>query len=506
MGFRPFLGLVEWRLCEAWPRSDWPALDSFLPFAFESLMQNPLRHLPSVNELLENPQLQKVVDRVNHSVVVNGARKILDDVRGQVRQAADNVTIPTPAELASRVADWVLREEQPRLRPVINATGILLHTGLGRAPLSQEALQSITAIAGGYSSLEVDLESGHRSQRGNAVEKLLCELTGAEAATVVNNNAGATLITLATLAKGREVVVSRGHLIEIGGSYRLPDVMAVSGAILKEVGTTNKTRISDYSSAIGESTGALMKVHPSNFEVVGFTESVGIESLVEVAHQHRLPVIDDIGSGALFDFGKYGLSHEPVVADSIQAGADVALFSGDKLVGGPQCGIIVGKKKYIDKILKNPLMRALRVDKMTLAGLAATLRVYRDVESAEQAIPLLAMLSTSLENLAHRAERLAPQIDAIPGIESATAVACHSMLGGGTVPTQQIESMGIAICPTELSVDKLATRLRKGSPALFGRINNDRLLLDLRTVTPSFDVEIVDLLSTACGTPLSTEE
>lgn len=469
-------------------------------------MPNPLRSLPSVNELLGNPRLQKMVEQVNHSVVVEGVRKILDDVRTQVQETATQMNVPDPAELAERVAAWVSRAEKPGLVPVINATGIMLHTGLGRAPLAEQALDSINAIATGYCNLEVDVKSGERSQRVFVVQDLLKQVTGAEAAMVVNNNAAATLLALAALAGGKQVIVSRGQLIEIGGSYRLPDVMECSGAILKEVGTTNKTRIDDYRNAIGDETGAILKVHPSNFEVVGFTQSVGLKELVELGKKNSLPVIDDIGSGSLVDLSKYGPIEEPVVKKSIEAGADVVLFSGDKLLGGPQCGIVVGKQKWIEKMLKHPLARSLRVDKLTLAALDATLRLYRDEAQAEQKIPLLSMLSTSLENLQHRAERICPQLDALESLASAEIIESESMLGGGSVPGQTIPSIAVALTPKSMSVEKLAARLREGHPALFGRISKDRLLFDLRTVPPKFDTQIVPLVREACHEPASTEE
>ncbi|MCL4157610.1 UNVERIFIED_CONTAM: hypothetical protein GTU68_061434, partial [Idotea baltica] len=286
-----------------------------------------------------------MVESVNHTVVADGVRTFLDDFRQQVSNAAGEIKVPTPQEMADKIADWLQDEEVPYLRSVVNATGIILHTGLGRAPLADSAVDAVKEIATGYASVEIDLKSGERGQRVKAVERLLCELTGAEAAVVVNNNAAATMLTLSALAGGTEVIVSRGQLIEIGGSYRLPEVMECSGAKLREVGTTNKTRPSDYENAINENTGALLKVHPSNFEVVGFTAAVSTKEMVAIGQKHGIPVIDDVGSGALIDFTRFGLMNEPVVRDSINDNADVALFSGDKLIGGPQCGIIVGKSK-----------------------------------------------------------------------------------------------------------------------------------------------------------------
>ena len=374
---------------------------------------------------------------------------------------------------------------------MINGTGIILHTGLGRAPIAQSAVAAIVDIASGYASVELDLKTGERGQRVQSVERLLRELTGAESAVVVNNNAAATMLTLSALATGKQVIVSRGELIEIGGSYRLPDVMECSGAKLREVGTTNKTHLTDYENAINENTGALLKVHPSNFEVVGFTKSVSTKEIVELGRKHDLPVIDDIGSGALVDFSKFGLTNEPVASVSIRDGADLALFSGDKLLGGPQCGIIVGKRRYIDMILKSPLMRALRVDKMTLAALAATLQLYRDPETAEQEIPVLLMLSMPIENLKLRATKISQQIGHLPGIGSCEVIEEQSMLGGGSLPTQKIPTWCLAITASTGSVEQLTRGLRGAKPAVIGRVSKDRLLLDLRTILPSQDIATV---------------
>ena len=456
-------------------------------------MQNIFRNLPSVSQLLESPQLKQLVESVNHSVVVDGVRDFLDDLREQVSSAAEEVSIPTPNELAEKIADWLKSEEKPYLRRVINGTGIILHTGLGRAPLAQSAIKAVEEISTGYASVEVDVKTGERGQRIKAVERLICELTGAEAAAITNNNAAATMLTLSALAAGSEVIVSRGQLIEIGGSYRLPDVMECSGAKLKEVGTTNKTHLADYENAIGEETGALLKVHPSNFEVVGFTKTVSTKEMVDLAGKHNLPVIDDVGSGALIDFAKFGLMDEPVVNQSIKDGADVVLFSGDKLIGGPQCGIIIGKCKYIDMILKNPLMRAMRVDKMTLAALAATLRLYRDPETAEQEVPILRMLSMPVENLKLRASKISQQISHLPFISSCEVVEDQSMLGGGSLPTQKIPTWCVAVEPADQSVSRLAHQLRNSSTSVIGRIQKDRLFLDMRTVQPCQDAELVSV-------------
>ena len=451
-----------------------------------------LKNIPPVNELLESPPLNRLVQKINRSVVVSGIRTFLDNLRGEVQDAAAEMKLPAAGDLAERIAQWILTEQRPPWRPVINATGVLLHTGLGRAPLAEEAIQGIAAIATGYASVELDLERGERSRRVLAVEGLLTELTGAEAAAVVNNNAAATMLVLTALAAGREVIVSRGELVEIGGSFRLPDVMATSGARLREVGTTNKTRIGDYDQAITERTAALMRVHTSNYRIVGFTEHPSLAELVALAGKHKLPFIDDIGSGALIDFARYGLTEEPIAADSVKAGADVVLFSGDKLLGGPQCGVIVGQHRAISTIASHPMMRALRVDKITLAALAATLRLYRDADAAQRSIPLLSLLSTSPENLKNRAERLAPQLAAASAIDRAEPVEETTFLGGGSVPTQRISTWCVALMPSRGNVDGLAEALRTGTPSLVGRVQQGRLLLDLRSVLPRQDTQLVE--------------
>ncbi len=452
---------------------------------------NILRNIPSVSDLIDSPQLKGLIDRISHNVVVTGVRRTLDDLRKEVAGAAAEIVLPSISELAERIAGRILKGEVPHLRPVINATGILLHTGLGRAPLAQEAIDAMNSVAADYASVELDLTTGQRSQRVVVVEELLKQLTGAEAAVVVNNNAGATMLVLAALAADREVIVSRGQLIEIGGSFRLPDVMSTSGARLREVGTTNKTHLADYEQAINDDTAALMRVHTSNYTVVGFTAEVSLEEMVALGRRHRLPVIDDIGSGAMIDFAKYGFANEPVTADSIKAGSDVVLFSGDKLLGGPQCGIIVGRRESLEKISSHPMMRALRVDKITLAALAATLRLYRDVDKAEESIPLLQLLSTSLENLKNRAERMAPQIADAEAVAVAEVVEDVAYLGGGSIPTQQLPTYCISITPAHGGVDQLAAQLRAGEPAVVGRIQQDRLLLDLRSIPPRRDQDLV---------------
>lgn len=465
---------------------------------------NPLRAIPAVSELVEQPVLRALGERLGHAVVVGYARAYLDRLREDVRKLNGAVAVPDVAGIASGVAEAATAGELSSLRRVINCTGVLLHTGLGRAPLAEEAIDAMVEAARDYASVEIDLPTGERSQRVVAVEKLLCELTGAEAAVVANNNAGATMLTLAAIAQGREVIVSRGELIEIGGSFRLPDVMATSGARLREVGTTNKTRIGDYRAAIGPDTAALMRAHPSNFVVVGFTERASLDELVALGREHKLVVIDDIGSGALVDFGRFGFTGEPVAAESIAAGADIVLFSGDKLLGGPQCGVAVGRREAIGRLAKHPMMRALRVDKLTLAALAATLRLYRDPTVAVASVPLLAMLATPVDSLRQRSEALAERLAAFEGIAEARAMEDETFLGGGSIPTQRLATWCAAIRPASGGLDSLAERLRKGVPAVVGRVQNDWLLLDLRSVPPRLDDEILDAVQSASGPAAST--
>jgi len=456
-------------------------------------MQNPLRNLPSVSQLLESPQLKRLAESLNHQVVVDGVRDFLGDLRNRVSEKLEDVEIPAAADLAEKIAGWLKTQRRNQLRKVINGTGILLHTGLGRAPLSEAAIHAIQDVASGYCSVELDLATGQRGQRAQLVRQQLIDLTGCESAAVANNNAAATMLALSSLARGKEVIVSRGQLVEIGGSYRLPEVMECSGCRLREVGTTNKTRLADYEQAINENTGAILRVHPSNYQVVGFTETPDIRELVGLGHRRNIPVIDDIGSGALIDFSKYGLADEPMARQSVECGADLVLFSGDKLVGGPQCGIIIGRNKHVRQVLANPLMRAMRVGKLTLAALSATLAQYLRPELAEQEIPLLAMLATPLENLELRAKRIAGQISGIGPVASAEPVRENSMLGGGSVPGQLIPGWCISIAPAGRTVDQLAADLRNGSPAVLGRIKQDRLLIDVRTVHPSQDVALVNV-------------
>ncbi|MBI1831053.1 MAG: L-seryl-tRNA(Sec) selenium transferase, partial [Planctomycetes bacterium] len=370
-----------------------------------------------------------------------------------------------------------------------------LHTNPGRAPMAEEAAQAAYEAARRYLNLELDLETGKRSSRQNPIREWVCRLTGAESATVVNNNAAATVIALRATALGREVIVSRGQLIEIGGSFRIPEIMAVSGATLREVGATNITRLSDYEKALNSQTAALMQIHTSNYRIAGFTESVATAELVSLGKQHGLPVIDDIGSGALIRFNRFGFTGEPIAHDSIRAGADLVLFSGDKLLGGPQAGILAGKKEIIQRVEKDPLMRAFRCDKMTFAALEATLRIYMNEEAALREIPVLRMLGVPLDELKKRATALAKRLRAIDTLETVEVVEDVAYVGGGSLPDQQMKTWVVEVKPRQLSDADFAQRLRVGTPAVMGRLRDGKVVFDVRTIFP----DQIDVLVEAVG-------
>jgi L-seryl-tRNA(Ser) seleniumtransferase len=462
------------------------------------MSDNPYRRVPSVTQVLAAPAVQPLTAVHGRERVVAAVRSSIAELRQRLSQgeAVDGDT--SPDAVAAGVALRLEREERPPLRRVINATGIVLHTNLGRAPVADEAARAAHEAARGYLNLELDLETGKRSSRQNAVREELRKLTGAESATAVNNNAAATVIVLRALCAGREVILSRGQLIEIGGSFRIPEILAVSGATLREVGTTNITRLSDYERAVGPTTGAIMRIHPSNYRVGGFTRSVPLAELVALGKKHNLPVIDDVGSGALIDFGRFGFTGEPVVRESVAAGADLVLFSGDKLLGGPQAGVIVGRRELIQRVEKDPLMRAFRLDKMTLAALAATLRLYRTEDEALRSVPVLRMLATPEEELRRRAEALAAALVGVNGL-SAEVRRDEAYVGGGSLPEQTMPSWVVAVSAAGLSDEELAQRLRRGEPAVVGRLQQGRLLLDVRTVLPGQDAELVEALRHAAG-------
>ncbi|HTU19672.1 MAG TPA: L-seryl-tRNA(Sec) selenium transferase [Gemmataceae bacterium] len=446
------------------------------------MSDNLFRQLPSVNDVLEAADVQALAHEHAHDLIVAAVRSELSDLREQIRQGAAIDGQCTVEALAARAARRLGHELRPKLQAVINATGIVLHTNLGRSPVAEEAAKAAYEAARGYLNLELDLDGGKRSSRQIAIHEWVCRLTGAESATAVNNNAAATVIVLRTVAMGKEVVISRGQLIEIGGSFRIPDIMGVSGAILREVGTTNITRLADYERAIGPNTGALLQVHSSNYRISGFTKSVALTDLAALGKKHGLPVIDDIGSGALLDFARFGFHGEPIARTSIAAGADLVLFSGDKLLGGPQAGIIAGRKEWIQKIEKDPLMRAFRLDKMTLAALETTLRLYLNEERALREVPVLRMLGTPAAQLRQRAEKLAVALRGIEGLASVTTVEDVAYVGGGSLPDQSMKSWVVEIQAKTISDAELARRLRLRTPAVMARLRDGKIVLDVRTI------------------------
>jgi L-seryl-tRNA(Ser) seleniumtransferase len=459
--------------------------------------QNPFRDLPSVNDLLQCTALQEATRCYAHEVIVAAVRQELDDVRQRLGTGQDVNGRTGLESLALAVRDRLARELQPKLRPVINATGVILHTNLGRAPIAEEAARAAYEAAHGYLNLELDLVTGKRSSRQVAIREWVCRLTGAESATAVNNNAAATVIALRALCSGKEVIISRGQLIEIGGSFRIPEIMAISGATLREVGTTNITRLSDYERPIGPQTGALMQVHSSNYRISGFVKSVPLADLVACGKKNGVPVIDDIGSGALIDFARFGFEAEPVARDSIAAGADLVLFSGDKLLGGPQAGILAGRQDLIQKIEKDPLMRAFRLDKMTMAALEATLRIYLNEAQAMEKVPGLRMLGMPLAQLRERAEQLAAKLKEIPGLATVRVAEDSAYVGGGSLPDQAMKTFVVEVTPTDESEQDLAYRLRTGTPAVVGRLQEGKLLLDVRTLLPGQDDLLVGAVRSA---------
>jgi L-seryl-tRNA(Ser) seleniumtransferase len=450
-----------------------------------------LRRIPSLDAILREPAAEALVREYGRQAVVAAGRAALDELRAKIQPADSAESLPdlSPGALIERLKDRLCEKFRPSLGPAVNATGIIMHSGLGRAVLSEDAAEALLAVAHGYSTLALDLETGRRTSRDRHVEGLLRELTGAEAATVANNNAAATVLILNTLARGKEVVVSRGQLVEIGGSFRMPDVMKTSGAILREVGTTNKTHLRDYEEALTESTGAILRVHHSNYRIVGFAEEPGIEELVELGRAKNVPVVDDLGSGALVDLKDFGLAAEPMVQASVRAGADIACFSGDKLIGGPQSGIIVGRTEYIQKIKKNPLARAFRCGKLSLSALEATLKLFLAPDALRERHPIYRMLSLTPDELGRRAKKLASSLrKSLPPDVRLIVEGSGSQVGSGAVPVETIPTKVLAVSAPSLSPDNLAARLRRFNPPIFARISKDAVLFDFRTIQPEEDV------------------
>ncbi|MBL7074851.1 L-seryl-tRNA(Sec) selenium transferase [candidate division KSB1 bacterium] len=441
-----------------------------------------LANLPSVERMLVLWE-KEGLKNFPRWVVAELIRTEIGQVREKVKRGKLS-RVPDEGELLALVSDKLSKLFSPSLRRVINGTGIILHTGLGRAPFPHAVQESLVSLINSYTNLELDIESGRRGERIRHVKKLLCLLTGAEAAAVVNNNAAAVLLTLNTLSKRKEVIVSRGQLIEIGGSFRLPDVMAQSGAKMVEVGTTNRTRLSDYENAIGPRTRAILRVHPSNYRILGFTQEVPLEELVSLGEKYQLPIIDDLGSGVLVDLRKYGLPYEPVVSESIRKGAAVVCFSGDKVLGGPQAGILVGKKIYLDRIKKNSLMRALRCGKLTYAVLEAVLKLYFDEKKLVSNHPVFRMLTESAEDIGQRAKYLVESLKLKIKIDKLIIKVedSEAETGGGALPLEKIPSKAVSIKPKRISVDRLAKAMRLNEPPIIGYVKDDKFYLNMRTV------------------------
>lgn len=444
-----------------------------------------LRKLPGVDHLLEQADRDAILVAVPRSVLTRSIRTVLDDLRKTIIGAGIGVdeSLLTDNAVMEAVREKTAQAMAPNLKPLVNATGIVIHTNLGRSLLAAEAVENLVRIAGSYSNLEYDLEQGKRGSRYSIVEELICEITGAEAAIAVNNCAGAVLLALNTLARGKKVIVSRGELVEIGGSFRIPDVMSQSGGIMVEVGTTNRTHLSDYEKAIDNDTALLLKVHKSNYSIVGFTREASLAELVALGAKHGVPIMEDLGSGTFIDFSRYGLAKEPTVMDSLASGVDLVTFSGDKLLGATQAGFILGKPDIVEQIKKNPITRALRIDKLTLAALETTLRLYRDENKAIAAIPTLRMITEPVETV----ERKALQLKA--GLEKIDAKRIHIELihqtakaGGGSLPLLELPSRALAITVEGISVNRIESFLRHFTPPIIARIKEDRTIIDPRTV------------------------
>lgn len=443
-----------------------------------------LRSIPKVDELLalaeEQGRVAAMTDIIPPAAVRDAVREELDTLRGRILSGG-LAELPEKTAILDAACTRAYGEQRSSLRRVVNGTGVVLHTNLGRSLLSRQAVSAVEEVARNYSTLEYDVESGSRGSRHDHIDNLLASATGAEAAMVVNNNAAAVLLILSAMGRGGEVITSRGELVEIGGSFRIPDIMTQCGCVLREVGTTNKTHLSDYENAIGPETRALLRVHTSNYRIVGFSEKPSLAELVELGRERGLPVIEDLGSGSLVDLTAFDIHDEPTVQQSVRAGVDVISFSGDKLLGGPQAGLILGKREYVERLKRHPLARALRVDKMTIAALRETLYAYQDPDWARRNIPVLRMLGQSGEELRARAERLRLALEG--SCCTARTVETEGQVGGGSCPTQTLRSWAVAVAPGDMTLDELAEKLRRPYPHIVGRISQGQYLLDVRTLT-----------------------
>jgi L-seryl-tRNA(Ser) seleniumtransferase len=445
-----------------------------------------LQKIPAVDRLLNSPVLMELTPRYPRALILKAINQVLEGIRQEIKappHGFEDPSVQSIETVSRRVSERLNLLDRPSLMPVINATGVVIHTNLGRSLLAERVLRKFEPLAGGYSNLEFDLDRGERGSRYTHVEGILKEITGTEAAMVVNNNAAAVLLTLDTLARGREVIVSRGQLVEIGGSFRIPDVMKRSGAKMVEVGTTNKTHLRDYEEAISPDTALLLRVHQSNFQIVGFSEDVDTATLVNLGRKHGLPVMEDLGSGCFIDFSKYGLLQEPTVQEVVSKGVDVVAFSGDKMLGGPQAGIILGRKDLIEAIRKNQLTRALRIDKLTLLALEETLRIYRDEQTAVLEIPTLRMILQPYKALKVKARRLIRMIGALDHINFSLALSDgDSKVGGGALPLLSMPSSLVSLSPGKLSAHTMEAWLRAYDRPIIARVEKERVLLDVRTI------------------------
>ncbi|PPD57920.1 L-seryl-tRNA(Sec) selenium transferase [Dehalogenimonas etheniformans] len=451
--------------------------------------QSELRKLPSVEKVLSSPELAADIERYSHPVVTATVREIVDKIRDNVSKGGQTPPLDAILEM---VKYHLIIEWPGLLEPVINATGIILHTNLGRAPLSAAAVEVLSKLLGGYYALELDLATGERGVRAQSMEKLLQIANGAESALVVNNNAAAVLLVLSTLAKGREVIVSRGELVQIGGGFRVPEVMAASGAILREVGTTNQTFIRDFETAVSDQTAMLLAVHRSNFAIRGFTHDASLPELKELAKQFDLPLIYDLGSGAIIDTATFGMTHEPTIGEALASGADIVCISGDKLFGGPQCGIILGKKFYVDRLRRNPLLRALRIDKYAAIALTATVLQYLKGQAAE--LPVYRMMGETLDNLTRRADVLVENLATADF--SAEVTDGESLAGGGSLPDETLPTR-LVVVAVKGSMDEFCRKLRLGTPPVMGCVREGKFVIDLRTVFPDQDTILVNAIADA---------
>ena len=441
------------------------------------------RSIPKVDVLLENQDIVTLIENHHRDVVVDVIREEIDKLRNFIKENDDvNLIEEKINNLIENIKISTEKVYSYNIKKVINGTGTILHTNLGRAIISKKHADYLSEVVTSYSNLEYNLEEGRRGERYSHFEKLICKITGAEAAMAVNNNAAAVMLVLSSMAAEKEVIVSRGELVEVGGKFRIPDVMKSSNAHLVEIGTTNKTHLEDYEDAISENTGAFLKVHTSNFKILGFTESVSIEELCKLGREKDIPVIEDIGSGVLIDLSEYGLEYEPTVQDSIKAGVDVVSFSGDKLLGGPQAGIIVGKKKYIDKMKKNPLTRAFRIDKFTATILEMIFHEYLNEEDAIKNIPVLSLITKDLKEIEKNTNDLFNKIEKLKDVADINVEDTLSQIGGGSLPAERIKSKSVTIMPKNISTQSLEAKLRAGKNPVVGRISEEKLILDMRTV------------------------